>query len=256
MTGPEIALRVAEHRDWYHRIELAPGVVTPGTHDSPAALAWLDELGLPRECATRRVLDIGCRDGFFAFEMERRGASVLAVDYTRSDATGFALAAELLGSRVEHRLDNVYNLKPQAYGDFDLVLFLGVVYHLRDPVRALDAIRSVCRPGGLLFVESVCEPPPATDASLPLWRFSPRDAFRGDGTTKWVPTLPGLEAAIGDCQFEVLASAARGERCIVVARAVEDDEREFYRAIDSSTDVPGRPNEFWRQRARSRRTPA
>ena len=87
-------------------------------------------------------------------------------------------------------------------------------------VRALDAIRSVCRPGGLLFVESVCEPPPATDAALPLWRFSPRDAFRGDGTTKWVPTLAGLEAVIGDCQFEVLASAARGERCIVVARAV------------------------------------
>jgi tRNA (mo5U34)-methyltransferase len=250
LTGPEIARRVAEHPNWYHRIELAPGIVTPGSHDSAAALAWLDELGLPRECASKRVLDIGCRDGFFAFEMERRGASVLAIDYTRSDATGFALAAQVLGSRVEHRLDNVYNLDPEAHGLFDLVLFLGVIYHLRDPVRALDRVRSVCRPGGLLFVESTCQQPAGSDASLPLWRFSPRGAFRGDGTTKWVPTLAGLEAAIIDCQFEPLAEAARKDRCIVSARAIEDDEREFYRAIDSSTDVPGRPNEFWRTRRR------
>lgn len=248
LSAPEIARRVAEHGSWYHRIEVAPGMVTPGSHDSAAALAWLDELGLPRSCVGQRVLDVGCRDGFFAFEMERRGASVVAVDYTRSDATGFALAAELLGSRVEHRLMNVYDLSAEALGRFDLVLFLGVVYHLRDPVRALDAIRSVCRPGALVVVESVCEPPPAADASVPLWRFSRGDAFRGDGTTKWVPTVAGLEAMIGDCQLEVLASAARGDRCAVVARAIEDERQEYYRRIDSATDVPPGPNESWRGR--------
>jgi tRNA (mo5U34)-methyltransferase len=238
---------VAEHGAWYHRIEVAPGLVTPGSHDSAAALSWLDDLGLPRSCRGMRVLDVGSRDGFFAFEMERRGAGVLAVDYTRSDATGFALAAELLGSRVEYRLENVYNLSPQAHGHFDLVLFLGVVYHLRNPIRALDAIRSVCRPGGLLFVESVCDRALAADATLPLWRFSRRDSFRGDGTTKWVPSLAGLEAAVGDCRFQVRASATRGERCVVVAGAVEDEGQAFYQAIDSATDVPERPNEFWRR---------
>jgi tRNA (mo5U34)-methyltransferase len=247
-SAPEIARRVAERGSWYHRIEVAPGVVTPGTHDSPAALAWLDELGLPQSCAGQRVLDVGCRDGFFAFEMERRGAGVLAMDYTRADATGFALAAELLGSRVEHRLENVYNVKPEALGRFDMVLFLGVLYHLRDPVRALDAIRSVCRPGALLFVESVCEPPPAADASLPLWRFSRGDSFRGDGTTKWLPTVAGLEAVVGDCQFEVLTAAARGERCALAARAIEDERQEYYRRIDSAIDVPAGPNQSWRGR--------
>jgi tRNA (mo5U34)-methyltransferase len=223
-------------------------VVTPGTHDSPAALAWLDELGLPRSCAGRRVLDVGCRDGFFAFEMERRGASVLAVDYTRADETGFALAAELLDSRVEHRLANAYDLDPGTHGWFDIVLFLGVVYHLRDPLRALDALRSVCRPGSLLFAESVCEPGPADGPALPLWRFSPGSSFQGDATTKWIPTVAGLAAAISDCQFEVVAKASRGDRCAVVARAVEDEEREYYRKIDRATGVPARPNLSWRRR--------
>jgi tRNA (mo5U34)-methyltransferase len=248
LTDPEIARRVARHPSWYHRIEVAPGVVTPGSHDSPAALAWLDELGLPRSCAGQRVLDVGCRDGFFAFEMERRGASVLAIDYTPADDTGFAVAAELLKSRVEHLLLNVYHLDPAMHGWFDVVLFLGVVYHLRDPVRALDAIRSVCRPGALLFVESVCQPAPGADASLPLWRFSPRDSFGGDGTTKWVPTPAGLEAMVADCEFEVRAAAARGDRCLVAAAAVEDEQQAFFRALDSATGVPGRPNASWRAR--------
>src|SRR5512145_1989374 len=91
---------VAGHRAWYHQIELAPGLVTPGTHASAAALAVLDRLGLPADASGRRVLDLGCRDGFFTFEMERRGAEVVAVDYADPDVTGFSIAARILGSRV------------------------------------------------------------------------------------------------------------------------------------------------------------
>ena len=61
---------------WYHQIELAPGIVTPGVNDSPAVLRNLEALGLPDDCSGLRVLDIGCRDGFFSFAMEARGANV------------------------------------------------------------------------------------------------------------------------------------------------------------------------------------
>ena len=68
----EVQARVSGVRHWYHRIEVAPGVVTPGLHDSPAALRWLE---LPEKMDGQRVLDVGARDGFFSFEAERRGAS-------------------------------------------------------------------------------------------------------------------------------------------------------------------------------------
>jgi tRNA (mo5U34)-methyltransferase len=246
-TSPEIARQVAEHAGWYHRIEVAPGIVTPGSHDSPAALARLDRIGLPRACSSLRALDLGCRDGFFAFELERRGARVVALDYTRSDATGFALAARLLGSAVQHRFDNVYNVGPESYGQFDLVLFLGLIYHLRDPVRALDRIRSVCRPGSLLFVESAVDPPRGEPA-LPLWRFAPRDSHNGDGTSKWIPTLAGLQAVLSECQFEPLAAAEHGDRGLLACRAFDDPALEFYRGLDSAIDAPAQPNAFWRER--------
>jgi tRNA (mo5U34)-methyltransferase len=247
-TPAELTRLIATHARWYHRIELAPGVVTPGIHDSPAALRQLDDLELPRDCAGLRALDLGCRDGFFSFELERRGAGVVAVDYTPSDETGFALAARLLGSGVRFQMENVYNLAPETYGVFDLVLFLGLLYHLRDPLRALDAIRSVCRPGARLYVESEVAEPRGADPGLPLWRFCRRDEFRGDGTTKWIPTAVGLAAALEECQFEVLGSAARADRLLVACRAVEDRDLEFYRALDRGVGAPAQPNVFWRGR--------
>jgi hypothetical protein len=100
----------------------------------------------------------------------------------------------------------------------------------------------------LLFVESACEPAPGADASAPLWRFSPRDSCRGDATTKWLPTVAGLEAMVGDCRFHVREADTRGDRCLVVASAVEDEEQAYFQTLDSATDVPGRPNASWRAR--------
>jgi tRNA (mo5U34)-methyltransferase len=117
--------------NWYHRIELAPGVFTPGANDSGKFLALLE---LPHDLSGKRVLDLGTRDGYFAFEAERRGAAeIIAIDYVDKSATGFAAVADYFGSSVRYIRENIWNLDPAVIGTFDIVLFLGLLYHLRNP---------------------------------------------------------------------------------------------------------------------------
>lgn len=236
----QVKARIAQFEHWYHRIELAPGIVTPGTHDSPLALRFLEDLGLPKYCEGKRVLDIGCRDGFFAFEMERRGAEVVGIDYALPEITGFSIAAKILGSKVVYKADNVYNLSIEEYGVFDIVLFLGVLYHLRNPMLAIDKIRSVMKPGGLLFVESqMAKMKKLLGMDVPVWQFNPRDeVFRH--TNKWNPNLKGLELLIEECEFEIGKSMLTGDRGHVVARAVEDSTLEYYRNLDASIGMWGK----------------
>lgn len=244
----QIRRLVDSYKTWYHRIELAPGIVTPGTNDSPAVLRILDELGLPRNCKGLRVLDVGCRDGFFAFELERRGAAVIGMDYMLPTHTGFSIASQLLGSRVEYRVDNVYDIAPSQYGTFDIVLFLGILYHLRNPLLALDRVRSVAKPGALLFVEThlldnyflladgTVTPMKAVSSKLstvPLMQFYPGSALAGDDTNKWAPNMCCLRKMAEEAQFRPLRERILGPRGYLTAEAVADERRERYRALDS-----------------------
>lgn len=157
---------IAQVPMWYHCIEVAPGVVTPGMFDlRPIVdkLPWPDVRG-------KRVLDVGTSDGFLAFELERRGAAeVVAVDIPGHDewdfelgnrdqgpeylkhvagpttSIGFRVAHELRGSSVRLQHISVYDLSPEAVGEFDVVVCGTLLLHLRDPFRALEAIGSVCR---------------------------------------------------------------------------------------------------------------
>jgi len=155
---------------WYHTIDLAPGVTTPGYFDLRPVVEtfpWPEVRG-------RRCLDVGTFDGFLAFELERRGASeVVAIDlddylqldwpadyrFTGPDdpryqkflqlsgperGAGFRLAADALGSSVERRVLSIYDLSPAEVGSFDVIVCGSLLLHLRDPVRALEAVRSVC----------------------------------------------------------------------------------------------------------------
>lgn len=241
--------RIAEHSHWHHRITLAPGVVTPGAQDSPLVLAHLDELGLPADCSGLSVLDVGVRDGFFAFELERRGARVTGIDVVPPAETGFAIAAGILGSAVQYVVGNVYDLAPERLGTFDLVLFLGVLYHLRSPLRALDRIRPMCRPAARLFVETVvidnrvilADGRTASLAELggalatvPLVQFYPRDTLAGDHSNKWAPNRVGLERMLEEAEFEVLRTMVYHGRGYAAARAISDERLAFYRALDES----------------------
>jgi tRNA (mo5U34)-methyltransferase len=227
---------------WYHQIELAPDIMTPGVHPSRQELARLDSIGLPTDCRRLRVLDIGCRDGFFSFEMEKRGAEVVAADYANPKSTGFGIAAEILGSRLTYQVRNVYNVHPERDGVFDIILFLGLLYHLRNPMLAIDHVRSVLKPSGLLFVTThLASAAEVRDMGLPVWQFLPRDSFAGDSTNKWVPNLSGLTLALEESSLKVLDALAPpvDSFAYVCAQAVGDDDLTFYRMLDSSEGVWG-----------------
>ena len=130
-------------------MELPGGVVTPGVDDPRDRLRLLE---LPDDMSGLSVLDVGAWDGFFSFECERRGAErVVAADWfawqqaARGAKRSFELAREAFGSQVEDVEVRVEELSPERVGTFDLVLFVGVLYHVRDPIRALEAVASVTR---------------------------------------------------------------------------------------------------------------
>jgi SAM-dependent methyltransferase len=170
----EALLRDALARAWYHTIDLAPGASTPGTVD----LRPVAPKVLPGDLRGRRALDVGTFDGFWAFELERRGAEVVASDLDRFDETEwppanrerlareagdggpgerFPVAAELLGSHVRRVVSNLYGLSPELLsGAVDYAVLGDVLLHVRDPVRGLEAVRSVLAPAGrLLLLEEV-----------------------------------------------------------------------------------------------------
>lgn len=207
---------VAANPHWYHTMELAPGVLSPGWFDLRAilgAMPWPDVRG-------KRCLDVGTYDGHLAFELERRGASeVVATDLSdhaewdwpvrlreRGPAAltgiagpekgrGFAIARDLLGSRAERAVISVYDLSPDRVGEFDVVVCGSLMLHLREPLRALAAIRSVCR-GHFLSAETI---------DLALSRRRP--VARLDGVTElcqwWTPNRAGHRRMVEAAGFDV-----------------------------------------------------
>ena len=246
-TDEEVRQRIAAVPHWYHRIELRPGIVTPGINDTSEVLGRID---LPHGCSGLRALDIGARDGYFSFELERRGAEVVAIDSIDPAQTGFPVAAELLGSAVEFRVANLYDLDPAEHGTFDVVLFLGVLYHLRDPLLALDTIWRVCRPGALLVLETqvledalltpdggfraLRDLDPVLD-EVELAQFHPGDSLRGDFTNYWTPNAACVRGLLRDAAFEPLASDVQGPRGIFHARAGADATARYYRRVEKLT---------------------
>lgn len=152
MATPQAALSLLERVNsihWFHRIELAPGVITPGPDDTPGKIAAAH---LPENLSGKTVIDVGAWDGAFSFECERRNAArVLATDHyiwQRLSRAGFDLAHETLQSRIESQEIRVEDLSPETVGAFDLVLFLGVLYHAQDPMRYLRNVAAhLPRPG-------------------------------------------------------------------------------------------------------------
>ncbi|HVF74601.1 MAG TPA: DUF1698 domain-containing protein [Acidimicrobiales bacterium] len=169
-------------------MELAPGVRTPGIYDPSRTLP---RLGLPARLDGLSVLDVGAWDGFYSFEMERRGASVLATDSYCWDGggwgtkAGFDLAREAVSSQVRDQWIDPLDLSPEAVGGtFDVVLLLGVLYHIRHPMLLLERVRSVT--SGLLVLE--------TEVGMLLTRrpaaeFFPNTELNADGSNWWAPNV-------------------------------------------------------------------
>jgi tRNA (mo5U34)-methyltransferase len=186
--------------NWYHRIDLGDGIVTPGLEGTDTRTESLD---LPDDLSGKSVLDIGAWDGVFSFEAERRGAArVLATDSFCwsgegwGTQEGFLTARRILGSRVEDQEIDVMDLSPERVGTFDLVLFVGVLYHLKHPLLALERVSSVT--GDHLILDSHTA---MTDEPDPVMLFYPGTELNDDPTNWWGANPPAVEAMLRDVGF-------------------------------------------------------
>ena len=209
-------LERAREVSWYHTLELAPGQVTQGVVDLRPHVA---KVGLPERMDGLRALDVGTFDGFWAFEMERRGAQVVAIDVesdeeldrppgqagTRFDprGPGFRLASEVLGSSVERHDVSVYDATPERLGAFDLVFCGSVLIHLRDPVLALTRIAGLCR-GSLVAVEAYHRRLGLLPFALAHYR-----ALRPGAPVFWEPNVRAWRRMIESAGFREVESRAR-----------------------------------------------
>ena len=222
-TAPDSLHDRVRRLDWYHTIDLGNGVVTPGMFDTRPTAA---RVPLPASLAGKRCLDVGTWDGFWAFEMERRGAaSVTAVDiedqarwdwppHTHVDGgrpkgvekiedfkegdVAFEVAREALGSKVERIDMSIYDLSPESVGTFDFVFLGSLLLHLRDPVAALAALRSVCG-GEAVIADTVDLIPSLTRPRTPTARL---EGYRRPWW--WIPNKAGLERMVESAGFEIL----------------------------------------------------
>ena len=220
MTAAELQTAIASNPVWYHSIELAPGVVTPGWFDlRPIVekLPWPDVRG-------KRCLDVGTYDGFLAFEMERRGAAeVVALDIPNHEdwdwppdmrakgaeelarlagpekGVGFRVAKEALGSKVEKVDMSAYDVSPEALGTFDVVVCGSLMLHLRDPSRALEAIHSVCT-GEFMSSEEIDLRLTVAHPRRPLARLN----GSGEMLQWWVPNVAGHRRMVFSAGFEIV----------------------------------------------------
>jgi tRNA (mo5U34)-methyltransferase len=166
---------VEAERYWFQRIEVLPGFYSPGW--SNPTVEKLPYFGLPEDLRGKRVLDIGCAEGFFSFEAERRGArEVIGIDSFPDSVRRFNIVKEARQSAATAFLMNVYDLDPRRLGTFDVVLFYGVFYHLKHPQYALERIRSVCT-GDLIFQTYMLEEPSLK--GTPWARFFPHGMTSG-----------------------------------------------------------------------------
>ncbi|MDP9053114.1 MAG: DUF1698 domain-containing protein [Acidobacteriota bacterium] len=138
----------------YHSIELPDGSVLPGLQPVEHLRWRLDLFDVPHDLRGKRVLDVGAWDGWFSFECERRGATVVAVDCVALDT--FIEAKELIGSNVEYLTLDVNELSAKRLGRFDIVFFFGVLYHLRHPLLGLEKAAELSR--DLALIESFVIP--------------------------------------------------------------------------------------------------
>jgi tRNA (mo5U34)-methyltransferase len=196
---------------WFHKIDLGGGIVTRGVDNSPVRL---QAIRMPDDLSGQSVLDVGAWDGYYSFEAERRHASrVVATDSyawhgvgwgTGNGKAGFELARTALGSRVEDVDIDVMELAPDRVSSFDVVLFLGVLYHLRHPLLGLERVASVTK--RLLIVETAVD---MVGLARPAMAFYPGRELNNDPTNWWGPNhlaVLGMLHDVGFARVEIVTS--------------------------------------------------
>jgi tRNA (mo5U34)-methyltransferase len=211
---------------WFHNLELPGGVRTAPDHflggDFPR-FKWLQIAPhLPQDLRGWRVLDVGCNAGFYSFELARRGASVVAIDVEPLYLAQARWAARQfsLEDRIEFHQLGVYDVAGWS-DSFDLVWFMGVFYHLRYPLLALDLLarktrrlmvfQTLTMPGETVYANTadhpITEREPLLDPGWPKMAFI-EHKFAGDPSNWWVPNHAGCEAMLRSAGLRVVGRPA------------------------------------------------
>jgi tRNA (mo5U34)-methyltransferase len=221
LTRAEIEERVRALGGWFHNLRLG-GVETAPDHflgDYPRCKWEQFSNAIPADLRGWSVLDIGCNAGFYSIEMKKRGADrVVAVDFDPDYLTQARFAAEVCGVEIEFRQLSVYELA-QLREKFDLVLFMGVLYHLRHPLLALDLIHEHVSRDLVVFqsmLRGSREFGPPDQADYSFWEeeafdrpefprmFFIEHRYCGDPTNWWIPNRACAEAMLRSAGFEIL----------------------------------------------------
>ncbi|HSH37882.1 MAG TPA: TIGR04290 family methyltransferase [Chthoniobacterales bacterium] len=236
MSAAETQKRSEELGAWFQNLNLN-GVQTAPNHflgDYPAVKFASFANAIPQDLTGKSVLDIGCNAGFYSLEMKRRGAErVLGVDFDERYLAQARFAAEVRAVNIEFRQLSVYDVG--SLGEkFDLVIFMGVLYHLRHPLLALDLIREHVAKDLMLF-QTMQRGSTETMEVQPDYTFWQTEMFgrpdfptmyfiehkyAGDPTNWWIPNRACTEAMLRSAGFQIIAHP---EEEVFVCR-VKDDE--------------------------------
>ncbi len=220
MTAAEIEKRVRELGNWFQNINLR-GVQTAPEHflgDYPSCKYRNFAQAIPCDLSGKTVLDIGCNAGFYSIEMKRRGAArVVGIDLDEDYLAQARFAAEVSDVAIEFRRMSVYQL-PDLREKFDLVLFMGVLYHLRYPLLALDLLHEHVAKDMLVFqsLQRGSSEVPQLEKDYHFWQTDVfaepgypvlhfvEHRYSHDPTNWWIPNRGCAEAMLRSAGFEIV----------------------------------------------------
>jgi tRNA (mo5U34)-methyltransferase len=236
LTDDEIRARVRDLGKWFHNLDLR-GVQTAPNHflgNYPQNKFQRFAQAIPSDLRGKSVLDIGCNGGFYSIEMKRRGAErVVGIDFDETYLAQARFAAEVSELEIEFYQMSVYDVAKLGE-KFDVVLFLGVLYHLRHPLLALDLIHEHVARDLLIFQamqRGGDDVEPLKD-DYPFWEtdifkqpgfpklFFIEKKYAGDPTNWWIPNCACVEGMLRSAGFEILEQP---EQEVFVCRRKESD---------------------------------
>jgi tRNA (mo5U34)-methyltransferase len=215
------ARRIQELGKWFQNMDLG-GVLTAPDHflgDYPNTKWRSFSHAIPKDLSGKTVLDIGCNAGFYSLEMKRRGAArVLGIDFDETYLAQARFAAEMTGLEIDLRQMSVYDVA-QLGEKFDVVLFMGVLYHLRHPLLALDLIRDHVVRDTMIFQSMLRGSTglPQLERDYPFWEkrifedphypvmYFVEECYSEDPTNWWIPNRACMEAMLRSAGFEIVA---------------------------------------------------
>ena len=185
--------RQLQESGWWHSFELPGGEIIQGVNTLESLKHRIAQFPIPEDLRGKRVLDIGAWDGWFSFEIERRGAEVVALDCW--DNPRFREIHSIYGSRVDYRVMDVMDVSPESIGRFDIVLFFGVLYHVKHPLMALEKICAITT--DIVAVDSYILRENLDSQAQPVLEFYETDEMEGR-TDNWC--APNLSCLMAMCR--------------------------------------------------------